>query len=64
MTALSPNIFAKPVGGSVRSARPRLTNAIMADRAAVAAAEIATPVIEFLPDHRRKAPGEAAGAFF
>ena len=42
MTALSPNIFAKPDGGSARSARPRLTNAIMADRAAVAAAEIAT----------------------
>ena len=42
MIALSPNIFAKPDGGSARSARPRLTNAIMADRAAVAAAEIAT----------------------
>jgi len=42
MTALSPNIFAKPDGGSARSARPRLTDAIMADRAAVAAAEIAT----------------------
>ena len=42
MTALSSNIFAEPNGGSARSARPRLTNAIMADRAAVAAAEIAT----------------------
>ena len=42
MTALSPNIFAKPDGGSARSARPRLTNAIMADRNATAAAEIAT----------------------
>ena len=42
MTALSPNIFAKPDGGSARSARPRLMNAIMADRGAVAAAEIAT----------------------
>jgi hypothetical protein len=42
MTALSSNIFAEPNGGSGRSARPRLTNAIMADRAAVAAAEIAT----------------------
>jgi hypothetical protein len=41
MTALLPNIFVKPDGGSARSARPRLTNAIMADRAAVAAAEIA-----------------------
>ena len=42
MIALSPNIFAKPDGGSARSARPRLTNAIMADRNATAAAEIAT----------------------
>jgi len=39
---LSSNIFAEPNGGSARSARPRLTNAIMADRAAVAEAEIAT----------------------
>jgi hypothetical protein len=36
MIALSPNIFAKPDGGSARSARPRLTNAIMADRNATA----------------------------
>ena len=42
MTALSSNIFAEPNGGSARSAGPRLTNAIMADRGAVAAAEIAT----------------------
>ena len=42
MTALSPNVFAKPDGGSTRSARPRLTHAFVADRAAVAAAEIAT----------------------
>jgi len=42
MIALSPNIFAKPDGGSARSARPRLTNAIMADRNATAAAEIGT----------------------
>jgi hypothetical protein len=32
----------EPDGGSARSARPRLTNAIMADRNATAAAEIAT----------------------
>jgi hypothetical protein len=36
------NIIAKPDGGSARLARPRLTHAIMADRAVVAAAEIAT----------------------
>jgi hypothetical protein len=38
MTALSSNIFAKPDGGSA----PGLTNAIMADRNATAAAEIVT----------------------
>jgi hypothetical protein len=42
MPALSPNIFAKPDGGSARSARSQLTHAIMVDRAASAAAEIAT----------------------
>jgi hypothetical protein len=36
------DIFARQDGGSARSARPRLTHAIMADRAVVAAAEIAT----------------------
>jgi hypothetical protein len=40
--ALSPDIFTGPDGGSARLVRPRLTHAIMADRAVVAAAEIAT----------------------
>ena len=35
-------LFAKPDRGSAQSARSRLTNAIMADRNATAAAEIAT----------------------
>jgi len=39
--ALSPDIFTRSDGGSARLARPRLTQAIMADRAVVAAAEIA-----------------------
>jgi hypothetical protein len=39
--ALSPDVFTRPDGGSARSARPRLTHAIMADRAVAAAAEIA-----------------------
>jgi hypothetical protein len=39
---MSPNIFTRPNGGSARSARPRLTDAIMVDRTAAAAAEIAT----------------------
>jgi hypothetical protein len=39
--ALSPDIFTRPDGGSARLARPRLTHAIMADRAVAAAAEIA-----------------------
>ena len=39
--ALLPDIFTRPDGGSARLARPRLTQAIMADRAVVAAAEIA-----------------------
>src|ERR1700683_5602766 len=38
--ALSPNIFKRPDGGSARSARPRLMEAIMVDRTAAAAAEI------------------------
>jgi hypothetical protein len=38
--ALSPNIFKRPDGGSARSARPRLMEAIMVDR--TAAAEITT----------------------
>jgi hypothetical protein len=37
---LSPNIFTRPDGGSARSARPRLMEAIMVDRTAAAAAEI------------------------
>ena len=40
--ALSPNIFTRPDGGSARSARPRLTEAITVDRTVAAAAEIAT----------------------
>jgi hypothetical protein len=40
--ALSLNIFARQDGGSARSARPRLTQAIKLDRTATAAAEIAT----------------------
>jgi len=40
--ALSPNIFKRPDGGSARSARPRLMEAIMVDRTAAAAAEITT----------------------
>jgi hypothetical protein len=39
--ALSPDIFTRPDGRSARLARPRLTHTIMADRATVAAAEIA-----------------------
>jgi hypothetical protein len=39
---LSPNIFARPDGGSARPARSRLTEAITVDRTAAAAAEIAT----------------------
>ena len=42
LRALSPNIFTRPDGGSARSARPRLMEAIMVDRTAAAAAEIAT----------------------
>jgi hypothetical protein len=40
--ALLPNIFTRPDGGSARSARPRLMEAIMVDRTAAAAAEITT----------------------
>ena len=40
LRALSPNIFTRPDGGSARSARPRLTEAITVDR--TVAAEIAT----------------------
>jgi hypothetical protein len=40
LCALSPNIFTRPDGGSARSARPRLMEAIMVDRTAAAAAEI------------------------
>jgi hypothetical protein len=40
LRALSPNIFTRPDGGSARSARPRLMEAIMVDRTAAAAAEI------------------------
>jgi hypothetical protein len=42
LRALSPNIFTRPDGGSARSARSRLTEAITADRTVAAAAEIAT----------------------
>jgi hypothetical protein len=42
LRALSPNIFTRPDGGSARSARPRLMEAIMVDRTAAAAAEITT----------------------
>ena len=40
LRALSPSIFTRPDGGSARSARPRLMEAIMVDRTAAAAAEI------------------------
>jgi hypothetical protein len=42
LRALSPNIFARPNGGSARSARSRLTEAITVDRTVAAAAEITT----------------------